>query len=306
MRRLGPLGRLLLAVPLGVVMVLFHPRLRYFTAAAAVGWAGYTVVDVLRRPSPPDDRLTPAETQKLFDALVQMVKARGPNHLHCRRLYYYAPPFAEAAGASVDAVRAAAILHDATKEKGRGNPKEMFCTHGEQGAEYARSTIKGIGKSAAFADHVATAIAEHMGPCGFNWRFFDRRFMSKYCAGHDFPQPRSVEAKVLYDIDMLDLMTVDGVLKVVELRQGPGFKPEPIKDSARYGKDSAWKSVIDAGQTLLTPAAKQCGSELTDHTREFLDGVDWERVIELSQLQLAARAYLARRPLPACLPRVPT
>lgn len=306
MIRLNALVSALLVIPTGIVLFLFSPRLRYVSAAAAVGWMGYAVVETLLRPRPPDDRLTPAEIQQLFRALVNRVQPGGPNHQHCRRLYYYAPPFSEAAGASVDAVRAAAILHDATKENGRGDPKERFCTHGEQGADYARSTITGLGKSRAFADHVATAVVEHMGPCGFNWRFFDRRFMSRYCAGHDFPEPRSLEARVLYDIDMLDLMTVDGVIKVVELRQGPGFKPEPIKDSARSGKDSAWKSVIDAGQTLYTHAARRCGGELTVHTREFLDGVDWERVTTLQQLKLAAVAYLHQSPLPACLPRVPT
>ena len=56
---------------------------------------------------------------------------------------------------------------------------------------------------------------------------------------------------MLFDLDMLDLMTVDGVVKVVELRQKnpeferAAFEREPLKDSALTGRDSAWKSVND-------------------------------------------------------------
>jgi hypothetical protein len=240
----------------------------------------------------------------LFHALTARVKPGGPNHLHCRRLYYYAPKFAEAAGANVEQVRAAAVLHDATKENGEGDPKQRFCTHGEQGGAYARDTLRALGKP--YADAVALAIVQHMGPTGFDPEFDDKRFMSKYCADRDFPAPQSIEAKVLYDIDMLDLMTVDGVTKVVELRQGPGFPPEPIKDSAKAGKDSAWKSVIDASQTLITPAAKACGATLVGHTRAFVDGVDWAAVTTVPAFKSAASAYLRDHPLPECLPKVPT
>jgi hypothetical protein len=233
------------------------------------------------------------------------VRAGGPNHLHCRRLYYYAQAFAPAVGADVDVVAAAAILHDATKETGSGDPISRFCTHGAQGAVHARETLHALGKSDAFTDRVAEAIAQHMGPRGWNWRFLDRRFMSKYCPHEAFPNPTTPEAQALYDIDMLDLMTVDGVVKVVELRQGPGFAPEPLRDSARSGHDSAWKSVIDASQTLMTRPAKACGRALVSHTAAFLAEVDWDETTTPAAFARVAARYLSAHPLPACLPRVP-
>lgn len=266
--------------------------------AVALGTCG-----MLRPPAP--EELSKEETAAVYAALLAHAQPGGPNHLHSRRLYHYAPPFAEAAGANVHVVQAAALLHDATKEDGKGEPKERFCTHGEQGSELTRSVLGELGKSQAFVELASGAVREHMGPCGFNLRFFSRRFMSKFCA-RSFPRPSSPEAQVLYDVDMLDLMTVDGVVKVAELRQkNPEFEKEPLKDSVVSGADSAYKSVIDAQQTLLTPRAQRCGAELARHTERFIGGLDWAVVVDVPALKRAASAFLAAEPLPACLPAVP-
>src|SRR5262245_47521455 len=88
--------------------------MRRGAAIVLVALVGCTV----RQAGAPVEALTPAEVRALFQALTKRVKPGGPNHLHSRRLYYYSRKFAEAAGANVDSVRAAAILHDATKETG--------------------------------------------------------------------------------------------------------------------------------------------------------------------------------------------
>ncbi len=257
------------------------------------------------RPARPDGTLSPDETRRVYAALLQRVAKGGPNHLHSRRLYHYAAPFAEAAGANPDVVRAAALLHDSTKEDGAGEPKERFCTHGEQGAAYTAEVLRAVGKSEAFTERASTAVREHMGPCGFNWRWGSRRFMSKFCK-RTFATPSSAEAEVLYDVDMLDLMTVDGVVKVAELRQkNPEFEKEPLEASVRTGPDSAWKSVVDARQTLITDRARACGGDLAAHTKEFVDGLDFGVVTDIPALKRAAATYLGEHPLPACLPEVP-
>ncbi len=270
-------------------------------ALVALGaWSCYVAL----RPSP-GDSLTPVEVDKIYAVMRRHVKEGGPNHLHMRRLYYYAPPFAKARGANVDAVRAAALLHDATKEDGEGAPKERFCTHGDQGAELTEKTLQEMRKSEAFTRLATTAVREHMGPCGFNWRWLSRRFMSKFC-GRSYPKPTTAESEVLYDIDMLDLMTVDGVVKVAELRQtNPEFGKEPLEASVKTGDDSAWKSVVDAKQTLLTPKAVECGEDLGAHTKAFVDGIDFKKVTDVAALKKAAADYLEAHPTPACLPAVP-
>jgi hypothetical protein len=293
-----------IALPVLAVGVLFGRKLRFLTVPLALVGAGYFALESLDRPPPPDESLTPADIEKIYAALLSRVKSGGPNHLHSRRLFHYAPPFAKAAGANLDVVQAAALLHDSTKEDGSGEPKERFCTHGDQGAAYTQQVLEGLGKSKGLALATSQAVSEHMGPCGFNWSFFSKRFMSKFC-DRKYDKPKSAEARVLYDIDMLDLMTVDGVVKVVELRQtNPEFEKEPLKDSAISGADSAWKSVVDARQTLLTDAAGACGDKLTLHTQQFVDGVDFERVKDVDAFKRAAAEYLAARPLPDCLPKV--
>jgi hypothetical protein len=269
---------------------------------AVAAWA-------LRRDDPgppPRDELSAEDVRALFAALTRRVQPGGPNHLHCRRLYHYAGRFAPAAGADVSVVQAAAILHDATKEDGVTDPKERFCTHGATGAEYAREVVAGLGKSERFVTRVADAIREHMGPCGVNWRVGRERFMSKFCVEGEYPPPRTPEAAVLYDVDMLDLMSLDGVVKVVTFRQtNPEFPEETIRDSALTGEDSAWKSVLDGGQTLQTDSARTCGADLTRHSEEFLRSLDWDEVNTLEEFLRAAEEHLARRPLPECLPEIP-
>lgn len=272
-------------------------------ALAVTSFALFFGISRVRRPSP--DELPPSEAQRVLDRSLERVAKGGPNHLHMRRLYFYAARFAEPEQANVHVVRAAALLHDATKENGRGDPKERFCNHGAEGGQWALGVLKELGKSDDLSQRAADAIAQHMGPCGHNDAWGDERFMTKFCQ-RQFPAPASPEARVLYDVDMLDLMTVDGVVKVVELRQkNPEFEREPLKDSALTGRDSAWKSVNDANQTLITASAKECGSALVTHSRRFLDGVDWDRVKDVPTFKAAASAFLEKAPLPGCLPTVP-
>jgi hypothetical protein len=270
---------------------------------ALASFALFYGVSWVRRPSP--DELSPAEAQRLLEKSAARVKKGGPNQLHMRRLYFAAAPFAQAGQAELHVVRAAALLHDATKEDGKGEPRERFCTHGQEGGAWALEVLRELGKSEAFGRRVSAAIVEHMGPCGHNPAWGADRFMTKFCA-REYPRPGSAEARVLYDLDMLDLMTVDGVVKVVELRQkNPEFEREPLQDSALTGQDSAWKSVNDADQTLLTEAAKSCGRLLREHSKRFLDGVDWGRVKDVPAFKGAAQQFLEQEPLPDCLVSAP-
>lgn len=278
---------------------------RLTLAALLLGGACTLPRRTVTAPSPKDE-LTREQIAAVHAALLGEVERGGPNHLHSRRLFYYAPPFATAAGANVDAVQVAALLHDATKEQGVTDTKERFCTHGERGGALAFAVLTRLDTSPDFARTVAAAIREHMGPLGWSERRNRPRFVSRFCPTHRYPTPGSIEAQVLYDIDMLDLMTVDGVLKVVTNRQtNAEFGPETLEESALTGPDSAWGSVEEAGETLRTPSARTCGATLARHTRAFLDGVDWAAVEDLEAFATAVTDYKRRSPLPPCLPAVP-
>ena len=236
---------------------------------------------------------------RVVEVMLQHVKRDGPNHRHMLRLAKVSERLSKAEGAEARIVEAAALLHDATKEDGQGAPYERFCTHHLQAGALARQSLSGLGFSAVDTERVAAAIEQHMGPVGDNAEFHAPRFMSGFCK-REFPRPETVEAKVLFDLDMLDLMTVDGVVKVVTLRQRtPEFAK--VRDSALTGADSAWKSVVDARQVLLTPSGQRCGDEVQRHTRAFVDQVPFETVTTVDAFERAAQSWLATHPLPPCV-----
>src|SRR5438067_1449049 len=145
--------KFLLALPVGLVLILFGRRTRWVTAAGVLAFAVCSLRDragELTAPVAPRESLTPGEVRLIFKALLERVRAGGPNHLHSRRLYYYSQKFADEAGANVDSVRAAALLHDSAKEKEETpgeKPEARFCHHGERGSQFARDTLLSIGKS---------------------------------------------------------------------------------------------------------------------------------------------------------------
>lgn len=238
---------------------------------------------------------------RVVEVMLQHVKRDGPNHRHMLRLAKLSARLSKAAGADARIVETAALLHDATKEDGQGAPYERFCTHHLQAAALARQSLPGLGFSPLDTERVAQAIEQHMGPLGDNEEFHAPRFMSGFCK-REFPRPATIEAKVLFDLDMLDLMTVDGVVKVVTLRQrNPEFAKEPVRDSALTGADSAWKSVVDARQVLLTPTGQRCGDEVQRHTRAFLDQVPFETVTTVESFEETAHSWLAAHALPPCV-----
>lgn len=83
------------------------------------------------------------------------------------------------------------------------------------------------------------------------------------------------------------------------------MRREPLQDSALSGKDSAWKSVNDADQTLLTTSAQACGRLLKEHSKRFLDGVDWAQDKDVPAFKAAAASFLEKSPLPECLISAP-
>jgi hypothetical protein len=229
------------------------------------------------------------------------VKPGGVNHQHMLRLARLAPRFSALEQVDGQLVETAVLLHDATKENGTGEPFERFCTHGTQAAALARAELPALGFATLEVDVVARAIEEHMGPMGDNAEYGRPRFMSGFCK-RAFPEPSSAVAKVVFDLDMLDLMTVDGVVKVVTLRQtNAEFSKESVRESAVGGPDSALKSVVDARQVLRTTTGRACGAAVEQHTRAFLGSVDFEQVTSAASFAEASRGFLARSPLPECV-----
>ena len=105
---------------------------------------------------------------------------------HVLRVLHMAEKIAQAEGADIEIVRAAALLHDIGLEEGRAS-------HETSAAHRARDILRTHGYSETFGKAVAEAIESH-------------RFRSG-------PKPQTLEAQVLFDADKLDAIGAIGVAR---------------------------------------------------------------------------------------------
>ena len=105
---------------------------------------------------------------------------------HVLRVMKMAEKIAQAEGANVEIVRAAALLHDIGLEEGRAG-------HETSAAKRAREILRAHHHSDSFCEAVAHAIETH-----------------RFRAG---PAPQTLEAQVLFDADKLDAIGAIGVVR---------------------------------------------------------------------------------------------
>jgi uncharacterized protein len=103
---------------------------------------------------------------------------------HVLRVLALAERLARAEGADMEIVRTAALLHDAARDRGAFD-------HAQAGADLARELL--AGQPPEKVEAVVHAIAAHRFRCG--------------------PEPRTLEARVLYDADKLDAIGAVGVAR---------------------------------------------------------------------------------------------
>jgi len=114
---------------------------------------------------------------------------------HILRVYRMAERLAEAEGADIEIVRAAALLHDV--ESGQGaTDNQQRKTHHHSAADFARQTLQAEGWSEERIQAVEHCIRAH--------RFRDDR-----------EQPQTLEAKVLFDADKLDAIAAIGAVRSI-------------------------------------------------------------------------------------------
>jgi uncharacterized protein len=111
---------------------------------------------------------------------------------HVLRVYALAEVLAEAEGADIEIVRAAALLHDA-EGPGVGDSR---LSHQHASAQFAEEILSGEGWSNEKISEVQHCIRAH--------RFRDQS-----------EQPQSIEAKVLFDADKLDAIGAVGAVRAI-------------------------------------------------------------------------------------------
>ncbi|RME87080.1 MAG: HD domain-containing protein [Anaerolineae bacterium] len=158
--------------------------------------AGPLLAGGLLPPSPASARRRKGSMMPTIEQARRWYETAEPAHdfEHVLRVYRMAERLARAEGADLEIVRAAALLHDARgAESGSGSAREA---HHLVSAEFAAEVLEAEGWSRARVQAVQHCIRAH--------RFRD-----------DSEEPRTLEAKVLFDADKLDALGAIGAARAI-------------------------------------------------------------------------------------------
>ena len=126
---------------------------------------------------------------------------------HVERVYHLCEKIGEAEGADLEIVRAAALLHDSQGSAPDGSERS---NHHLISAEFARQVLKNEGWADGHIQAVQHCIRAH-------------RFR------HNGEEPATIEARVLFDADKLDVIGAIGAARTLgyALKAGTPFFSEP-------------------------------------------------------------------------------
>jgi uncharacterized protein len=169
---------------------------------------------------------------------------------HVLRVYFMAERLAQAEGADLEIVRAAALLHDA----GDGSAAEPDDHNLRRGHHYASAEFAAQALAAqGWADERISAV-QH---CIRAHRFRD-----------NLESPHTLEARVLYDADKLDAIGAIGVARALAyaVRAGQPVYAPPSEQFLRTGQTQAGEphsayhefrfKLVKLKDLLFTPAAR--------------------------------------------------
>lgn len=180
---------------------------------------------------------------------------------HVRRVYHMAEKLAQAAGADLEIVRAAALLHDV---EGTTPGEAARHNHHHASADFAAQALSAEGWSAERIAAVQHCIRAH--------RFRDDR-----------EPPATIEAKVLFDADKLDVLGAIGVTRVVVYAAlaGEPLYAQPSERFLRSGEKepgephSAYHEfvfkLVHIKDRLFTPAARAIAEQRHRYLQGFFD-----------------------------------
>lgn len=186
---------------------------------------------------------------------------------HVRRVTRMAVHIAQAEGADVDVVRAAALLHDVPATHSPGLDERAG--HHLAAAEFARRYLAEAGMDPARIDGVVHAIQAH--------RFRDQSI-----------QPQTLEARCLYDADKLDSIGAIGVARAFAFAglRNARLWTEPVHAAPPDDEQPEGAAYTPTHEfvyklrrlltTLHTQTARQIGQERHDFMVAFFAQLDRE------------------------------
>lgn len=182
---------------------------------------------------------------------------------HVLRVYQLAERLALAEGADLEIVRAAALLHDAEGSATHGGD-EGRKSHHQESAEFARTVLKAEAWPEIRIEAVVHCIRAH--------RFRDRS-----------EPPQTLEAKILFDADKLDVLGAIGVVRTVayDVVVGAPVYAEPSELFRRTGEKEPGEvhssyheylfKLSKIKDLLHTPLARALAEERHQYLTEFFE-----------------------------------
>jgi len=185
---------------------------------------------------------------------------------HIERVYHLCEKLALAEGASLEMVRAAALLHDSQGSAPDGSERP---NHHLLSAEFAGQVLKEEGWPVGQIQAVQHCIRAH-------------RFR------HNGEEPATIEARVLFDADKLDVIGAIGVARTLAyaLKAGTPFFSEPSRKFLQTGEEepgevhSAYHEYLFKLRKISSLLLTKTGRQLAAKRQQFLNQYFDELAVE--------------------------
>jgi HD superfamily phosphodiesterase len=184
------------------------------------------------------------------------------NWMHVNGVRPIAQYIAKKEGADKEIVDVSVLFHDITKTNLK---TELY--HHIEGADIAKKFLKKLKLSKEFIDAVYHCVISHSTPL----RYFKSKAKKAHKSKNFLPEPKTMEAKVLFDADMIQQISPYGITKGLFI-QYITYK-KPFKEGFLSIKNTLMN---DAAKTLFTKTAKKLSKERLKYLKEFFKKLENE------------------------------
>lgn len=177
--------------------------------------------------------------------------------IHTKNVVKIGLELAEQEDADKEIVEISAWLHDI----GITDKESKAINHHIYSARITRKLLNNLDFKTERIGRITQCIEQHMGPRGSD--FLDQLLTEEEKDWSFLPRPSTIEAKVLYDADMIDLCSPFGVIKTILLSVQGGKSIKEAVDLARMSAEKAY-------QDLQTESGQKLGREYFTASKQFL------------------------------------
>lgn len=194
---------------------------------------------------------------------------------HTKRVIENAKRIAESEKLDIEKIEFAATLHDIGKLRHDLPGGIDTFGHHETGAKLAKEfLINRLKKSPDLAESISQMIARHS----------DIPFIRR--VKPDIPKAETREDFVLRDADVLDMISIYGLRKIIEIRQNPQSKfYQEDKGKLENAIESALQSTKESENILTAAEAKKIAEEYKKQTEKLLKRLETEKAKSLEDFK---------------------